>query len=262
MSYRLTLCVACVLAFAVWAPQAHAAPLQAGSDGLRCQVATPVLRVRSAPNADQVGTAYGGTWLQAMARNTDQTWAKVNWSGHQAWVMTQYLRCDGALEDLTTADETPEADAAPAASPNASASSSSVSDDPAIPPLAQAMYDAVNAVRARFGLPAYSLDPRALDAAQWQADDMVARRYFAHNTPDGRRPADLMHDRGLPCPGWCGQNIIMGMTRDEIGYSIQWFMNSPVHRANLLSQRYSGIGIGVAQTSSGTRYYVLNFFGE
>ena len=258
MSYRLTLCVACVLAFAAWA-----SPARAESEGVRCQVTTSVLRVRSSPGADQLGTALGGTWITAIARNADTTWAKVNWSGRDAWVMTQYLRCDSALDELTAADEATETAAEPSTSPSSSSTSTSPSsEEPDVLPQAQAMYDAVNAVRARFGLPKYSLDMRALDAAQWQADDMVARRYFAHNTPDGRRPADLMRDRGLPCPGWCGQNIIMGKTADEIGYSIQWFMNSSVHRANLLSQRYTGIGIGVARASSGMRYYVLNFFAE
>ena len=124
------------------------------------------------------------------------------------------------------------------------------------------MLDAVNQVRAKAGLPPYDLDSRAQDAAQWQANDMITRSYFAHNTPDGRRPADLMRERGLPCPGWCGQNIIMGQTEDEIAYSINWFMNSTVHRANLLHRRYTGIGIGVAEYRPGRHYFILNFFGD
>ena len=38
-----------------------------------------------------------------------------------------------------------------------------------------------------------------------------------------------------------------------------WFMHSTVHRGNLLSGRYNGIGIGVAAVRAGVRYYVLNF---
>jgi uncharacterized protein YkwD len=56
--------------------------------------------------------------------------------------------------------------------------------------------------------------------------------------------------------------MIMGQGRDEIAYSINWFMNSAVHRANLLSRHYTGIGIGVAMSRSGLRYYILDFFGE
>lgn len=252
MSTRWTLFVACVaLVGLVWLTGS----VYAEGEGIRCQVNTAVLRVRSAPGEAQIGTALGGTWLTVTARNADTTWGRVEWSGRSAWVNTQFLRCASPLAELAEPDEAP-------ATETAEAADSPAADAPDIDPMARRMLEAVNTVRARFGLPAYDLDPRAQAAAQWQADDMVKRRYFAHNTPDGRRPADLMRDQGLPCPGWCGQNIIMGQTKDEIGYAITWFMNSAVHRANLLHRRYVGIGVGVAEARPGVRYYVLNFFGE
>src|SRR3954447_15370385 len=178
----MTLIVVSVLAgLCLWA-----APASADGDGIRCQVTTPVLRVRSAPDEAQIGSAYGGTWLTVTARDSDTAWARVNWSGREGWVVTQWLRCDSSLDDLAeaeaNADTTPTVAAAAIDSP---AKSVTPPSPPGLDPRAKAMFDAVNQVRANAGLGPYDLDLRAMDAAQWHADDMVARRYFAHNTPDG-----------------------------------------------------------------------------
>lgn len=261
MKHRIPLCVACALAaVTLWV-----GPGLANGEGVRCQVTTPVLRVRSAPAEGQIGTAYGGTWLTATERDAEATWAKVEWSGRDAWVMTQFLDCESPLAGLAEA-RGEAAEAAPA--PQTTEEPQPAAQEETAPPqaarsraddLAWALFEAINATRARVGLPAYEWDDRAYTAAQWQAEDMVSRRYFAHNTPDGRTPSDLMRAEGIVCGGWCGQNIIMGQTADEVGYSLNWFMNSTVHRNNLLNRQYTAIGIGVAAVRSGVRYYVLNF---
>lgn len=263
MKHRIPLCVAGALAAVFLA----VVPARADGSGVRCQVTASVLRVRSSVNGGQIGTAYGGTWLTATARDAEATWAKVEWSGREAWVMTQYLSCDSPVSDLSEATgpalesvavaETTEQNQ-PADS-DKDAAPATASTTPDVDPLVWTMFQRVNQLRANAGLSPYEWDDRAVTAAQWQAEDMVSRRYFAHNTPDGRTPSDLMRAQGLPCPGWCGQNIIMGQTADEVGYSLNWFMNSTVHRGNLLSSRYNGIGIGVAAVRAGVRYYVLNF---
>lgn len=263
MKHRIPLCVAGALAALI----VVVFPARAEGPGVRCQVAASVLRVRSEPDGGQIGTAYGGTWLTAMGRDAEATWAKVEWSGRDAWVMTQYLECDTPISELNeTAGEASDAPTATETTEDDSTATNATSEkaevEPAVPevdPLVRVMFQRINGLRAKVNLPPYAWDDRAYVAAQWQAEDMVNRRYFAHNTPDGRTPNDLMRAQGLPCPGWCGQNIIMGQTADEVSYSLNWFMNSTVHRANLLNSRYASIGIGVARARAGVRYYVLNF---
>ncbi len=260
MKHRIPLCVAGALAALI----VVVFPARAEGPGVRCQVAASVLRVRSTPDGGQIGTAYGGTWLTAMGRDAEATWAKVEWSGRDAWVMTQFLTCDTPVSELNemaaeasdapTAAATTEDDSA-GANKNAEAGPAA----PEVDSLAWTMFQRINGLRAKANLPPYDWNDQAYTAAQWQAEDMVNRRYFAHNTPDGRTPNDLMRAQGLPCPGWCGQNIIMGQTADEVSYSLNWFMNSTVHRGNLLNSRYASIGIGVARARAGVRYYVLNF---
>lgn len=260
MKHRIPLCVAGALAAVILV----VVPARAEGPGVRCQVAASVLRVRSTPDGGQIGAAYGGTWLTATGRDAEATWAKVEWSDREAWVMTQYLTCDAPISELNeTAGEASEAPTATETTEdNSTATPETVKAEPATPDVdarAWAMFERINGLRAKANLPAYEWDERAYTSAQWQAEDMVRRRYFAHNTPDGRTPSDLMRAEGLPCPGWCGQNIIMGQTADEVSYSLNWFMNSTVHRNNLLNSRYAYIGIGVARAQAGVRYYVLNF---
>ena len=269
MRFSLTLVVGCLLAVAL----AH--PVVAHADGktVRCQISASALRVRSAPDEEQIGTAYGGTWLTVTSRSADSTWVQVAWSGRQAWALAQYLKCSSDLNDLDVAGDDASSqsgpsngndDAAAAVSPVADQKTTPAADvAPPLDPMVTTMLDSINQVRAQYGLPPYTLDMRAEDAAQWLADDMVARHYFSHYTPDGLGWAQRMRQRGLPCPGWCGENIIQGQTADQIAYSINWWMHSTVHRANLLSRRYTGIGVGVAQPPwSGARYFVLNFYGD
>ena len=269
MRYRLTLVVGCLLAVALARPFAA----HADAKEVRCQVATSALRIRSGPDEDQIGTAYGGTWLTATSKSADGAWVQVAWSGRQAWALAQYLTCSSDLNDLSVAGDATASSKNEPSSGKDAAAASPVADQktaapaanaaPTVDPMVTTMLDAINQVRAQYGLQPYALDMRAEDAAQWMADDMVARHYFSHYTPDGKGWAQRMRERGLPCPGWCGENIIQGQTADQIAYSINWWMHSTIHRANLLSQRYTGIGVGVAQPPwTGARYFVLNFFGE
>ncbi len=45
-----------------------------------------------------------------------------------------------------------------------------------------------NTERSSNGLPALSINDKLNQAAQAKANDMVARDYWSHNTPDGQEP--------------------------------------------------------------------------
>ncbi len=84
-------------------------------------------------------------------------------------------------------------------------------------------------------------------AAQTHAKDMKNNDYFEHNTLDGQTPTDQIRSAGYPLTGsWhTGQNIAMGQTTVE--QVMNDWMNSPGHRANILSKNYREIGIGFYQ---------------
>lgn len=102
--------------------------------------------------------------------------------------------------------------------------------------------DCANTERAKVGLGPLA-DDAALDrAAQAHAEDMRARDYFAHESPEGTMPWDRIEAtlRGEAPFTWMGENIAMGFA-DVPATCVGW-MNSPGHRANILNPHYDTIG--------------------
>ena len=81
-------------------------------------------------------------------------------------------------------------------------------------------------------------------AAQAKADDMLARGYFAHVTPDGRTPWSFITAAGYNYL-IAGENLAVNFTEAE-DVETAW-MNSPGHRANILNKDFKEIGIGISQ---------------
>ena len=108
----------------------------------------------------------------------------------------------------------------------------------------------INAERSAHGLRALGLDSRLSTAARRHSRDMVANRYFAHDSQGGARfsariaRTGWMNGRGA----WSvGENLGWGSGALATPASIvaAW-MRSADHRANILSARFRVIGIGVA----------------
>lgn len=81
-------------------------------------------------------------------------------------------------------------------------------------------------------------------AAQNKANDMLARQYFSHNTPDGATPWTFIKDTGYSYIT-AGENLAIDFSEAESVQSA--WMNSPGHRANILNKNFQEIGIGIAK---------------
>ncbi|MGV9632530.1 CAP domain-containing protein, partial [Streptomyces sp. NPDC003487] len=89
---------------------------------------------------------------------------------------------------------------------------------------------------------------RLRDAAQAHSDDMAARDYFDHVSPDGTDPGKRITAAGYRWSTY-GENIAKGQqTADSVMTS---WMNSPGHRANILNCSFKNIGIGIHDGSGG-----------
>jgi uncharacterized protein YkwD len=100
----------------------------------------------------------------------------------------------------------------------------------------------VNDERAKQGVAALRYDPSLARAAQGHAEDMVARGYFDHVSPDGRRFSDRAAAAGYQ--GFAtGENIAQGQ-RSAAEVMRAW-MNSSGHRRNILSSESNELGVGV-----------------
>ncbi len=115
-----------------------------------------------------------------------------------------------------------------------------------------AVFCLTNQVRASYGLPALRRDARLDTAALLHSEDMAARSFFAHETPEGRTPTDRAAAQGYPTG--VGENIAMGYATPR-AVMIGW-MASTGHCQNVL-----GIArdIGVGTANPGRPYYTQDF---
>jgi hypothetical protein len=104
-----------------------------------------------------------------------------------------------------------------------------------------------NEERARHGLPALEYETRLETAAQRHAEDMVARRFFAHETPEGLGPADRALRAGYPTKHYSsGENLAWGTGLEASPVEIvDGWMHSRGHRENILRNAFTQIGVGV-----------------
>ncbi|MFF1909335.1 CAP domain-containing protein [Kitasatospora sp. NPDC058218] len=113
---------------------------------------------------------------------------------------------------------------------------------------AQQVVDLVNAQRAQHGCGPLTADPRLAAAAQGHSEDMAARNYFDHASPEGRHADYRIEATGYRWSSW-GENIARGQ-KDPAAVMDAW-MNSPGHRANILNCSFKEIGVGVKTGSGG-----------
>src|SRR5581483_11169076 len=118
-----------------------------------------------------------------------------------------------------------------------------------------------NQDRAATNLSVLSPNPLLAAAAQQKANDMAARGYFSHISPDGLTPWYWMSQAGYPYL-YAGENLAVDFT-DSNDVERAW-MNSPLHRENILNGHFTEIGIGIAKGNLNGRptTFVVQMFGS
>lgn len=104
-----------------------------------------------------------------------------------------------------------------------------------------------NIQRSQNGQSALTVSNLLSKAAQAKADDMVARDYWSHNTPDGKEPWQFISNAGYSYFS-AGENLAYGF--DTSASAVAGWMNSETHRTNLLNSDYTEVGFGIANSSS------------
>jgi uncharacterized protein YkwD len=125
-----------------------------------------------------------------------------------------------------------------------------ISEDPALPaPVSVAyvddsiwsMLDAINAVREQYGLYDYTMaDDTAMQASAVRAAE--ASGYVSHTRPDGRKYYTALDDAGESHGSAVSEILVCcGSTIES---NLDWWMNSPGHRAIILGTSGSTMSIG------------------
>lgn len=123
------------------------------------------------------------------------------------------------------------------------------------------MFEGVNRARAEAGLPRLTEHGTLKELAFERSEDMAARKYFSHTTPEGVDVFTLLAQRGVSYRT-AGENLAWntGHASESAAIAMRTFLASPPHRANLLRAEYAEVGVGVASDGS-KLIFTLVFIG-
>lgn len=113
--------------------------------------------------------------------------------------------------------------------------------------LEDSIIDRMNQVRRSHGLPPLRSNQRLRAASLFHSRDMGRQGYFEHDSISGtafwRRIERFYASRGFR--SWTvGENLLWGTDSYDAAFAVREWMNSPPHRANILSRDWREVGIG------------------
>jgi uncharacterized protein YkwD len=141
--------------------------------------------------------------------------------------------------------------AAPVASPG------KASTHVALSSLESGVLQHLNKIRAEHGLEPLRLNARLTAAAEQHSHEMGADGYFEHNSHDGTAFWKRIN-RWYGQAGYgfwsVGENLLWSSPDVDPSRAMQLWMNSPEHRANILTARWREIGVSAVhfQDAPGT----------
>jgi uncharacterized protein YkwD/uncharacterized membrane protein required for colicin V production len=110
------------------------------------------------------------------------------------------------------------------------------------PQAQQQMFKLVNNERTSRGIAALSFSGALTAVGTAHCEDMFAKGYFSHNTPEGLTPFDRMAQNNITF-NFAGENLALAPSVD---LAMKGLIQSPGHKENILSKDFRKIGIGVA----------------
>jgi uncharacterized protein YkwD len=121
-------------------------------------------------------------------------------------------------------------------------------------------FEQTNVVRVKNGLPALTWDADVCRMARTHSVSMSRLNYFAHVTPDGLRLRDRARVAGILQFSLLGENIAYNQGYEDPGaFAVERWMESPKHRANILSSEFRAMAVGSFIAPDGSIYLTQTF---
>ncbi len=114
----------------------------------------------------------------------------------------------------------------------------------------------VNIERAKEGLAPLTIDKNVQAAAQVRA--VECEQSFSHTRPNGSGFSTALTEQGVSYRR-AGENIAWGQRSPQ--EVVNAWMNSSGHRANIMNESFTKIGVGYYQNASGVKYWSQLFIG-
>ncbi len=114
----------------------------------------------------------------------------------------------------------------------------------------------VNIERSKKGLQLLKQNWELSRVARYKSQDMINKKYFAHESPTYGSPFKMMESFGIKFSA-AAENIAYGQqTPQEV---MNAWMNSAGHKSNILGPSFLEIGVGAAKDSQGRVYWTQMF---
>ena len=120
------------------------------------------------------------------------------------------------------------------------------------------IFDLINNQRSANGLPTLRVDEEVQRVARIKAQDMVDNNYFSHTSPTYGSPFDMLKSFKISYKT-AGENIAANSSNTG---TVDAWMNSSGHRANILNGNFNYTGIGVVSSPKYGKMYVQMFIGK
>ncbi len=117
------------------------------------------------------------------------------------------------------------------------------------------LFALLNEERRQAGLTPLSANEKLFRAARAHSENM-ARLDRLYHTLDDKGPGERLAEVGYQSAGW-GENIAAGQRTPKEAMA-SW-MSSEGHRANILNERFTEVGLGIAVNQQGIPYYTQVF---
>jgi uncharacterized protein YkwD len=116
----------------------------------------------------------------------------------------------------------------------------------------------INKIRAQHHLAAVRVNARLTAASAQHSREMGAQGYFEHASHDGTafwKRIDRWYAQGSFHYWSVGENLLWSASEVAPAVALQLWMNSPEHRANILTARWRDIGVSAVHVSDAPGTY-------
>lgn len=121
-------------------------------------------------------------------------------------------------------------------------------------------FEQTNLIRVQNGLPAFKWDADVCRMARDHSENMSRDGFFSHTTPDGKRLRDRARLVGILGFSVLAENIAYNQGYEDPGaFAVERWMQSPKHRANILSPEFRAMAIGSFVAPDGSVYLTQTF---
>lgn len=124
------------------------------------------------------------------------------------------------------------------------------------------IFDMVNQERAERKMEPYRYLEALAHIAKIHSTNMVEQNFFSHTDKQGRGAKERFYEYHPEYLGGAGENIAYNFGHNDQAVAanlMRAWMNSSGHRANILSSKYSHMGVGVVK--KGQYFYATQNFG-